>query len=227
MNKKLIRILIEMILTVIFTISVSYAWFVTNSVNEAEGIGAVSDQLNYSTVGLKRYIASFDSKNQKYSLGQNLDVASDPLPFSIMESYDKVIYEIETIPTKNQIRLDIANLIPSRNSMISKQNGKYYNYLSNVAKFTFLGIDEENLAPQEFYDSTYEKSLTFVEDAHTKTEEIKLLELNVVPNRKYKMYLLFDYNQDNINRIYALNLGSEGANASRIMFKEDIEWRLR
>ena len=63
--KKLIRIAIQLVLTVIFTVTSLYAWFSLNNKTSATGIIGNTDDVNYSSVSLERYVANYDTTTKK------------------------------------------------------------------------------------------------------------------------------------------------------------------
>ena len=108
----------------------------------------------------------------------------------------------------------------------------YHNYLSNVAKFYLLDTnDHQNF---EISDSS-SKSLTYSGDlpeGQTK-EQVNVITVTGLAedsNAEYQLvyvYMLFDYNAENINELFNYNKGLAGnEEKASIFFKEDLRFVL-
>jgi hypothetical protein len=115
----------------------------------------------------------------------------------------------------------------SVNGSIFKEttNGDFLNYLSNVADFYYLTTtDGNNFKIDNYSDGSSVKNLPYVSFGTSKLDEINVISGNTTIGQEVSIYLLFDYNKNNINRLWTDNVGT---NVDRIFFKEDLEFRVR
>jgi hypothetical protein len=145
--------------------------------------------------------------------------------------YNKVVYELTCEVNGDSFSIQLSNTIKERSSFITTsldKDGKtiYLNYLSNVAKFYYLQKIEYNgetyYTKANFKDGSEYKYISYGQGIQT----IDLInDYEVLPGSIVSIYLLFDYNTDNIQKIYSDNLGTSGGD-SDIFFREDLEFRM-
>ncbi len=244
-NYNLISSILSMLFTLFLLVSLVRAWYVKNAQAEATGVTAVTDSDKIWDIELRRCKA-VEGNNDTYTLGGDLSDPSVTIdPFDLVASYDKIIYQITFKTNLPQILLTMENTDLARSeSFISKQtegvetddtsDDKYihHNYLSNVAKFYLLNTnDHQNF---ELSNSAY-KSFTYSGNlpVGTNKETISIITVDGLAegsNAEYQqvyVYMLFDYNSDNINDLFNYNLGAAAsAYGTSIFFKEDIRFVL-
>lgn len=232
MNKKLISFTVLLITALLATITCVYAWFVTNTEANATGISIRTSDVAITGGNLSRYIAIYDEASNTYSYDEqngNIDSWSSntyPASFDNLNDYDKIIYKLGFKVNKDSYSISFTRNDSSVSSIISTSNNVSTNFLSNIASFSLLSQNSDStLSLVNFSDGTTEKSLSYVSDSIEKLDEI-ILEKNVsvTSGEVVTLYLLFDYNKTNINKLWSDNVG---INVSKIYFKEDIEFRVR
>jgi hypothetical protein len=232
MNKKLISFTVLLITALLATITCVYAWFVTNTEANATGISIRTSDVAITGGNLSRYIAIYDEASNTYSYDEqngNIDSWSSntyPASFDNLNDYDKIIYKLGFKVNKDSYSISFTRNDSSVSSIISTSNNVSTNFLSNIASFSLLSQNSDStLSLVNFSDGTSEKSLSYVSDSIEKLDEI-ILEKNVsvTSGEVVTLYLLFDYNKTNINKLWSDNVG---INVSKIYFKEDIEFRVR
>lgn len=232
MNKKLISFTVLLITALLATITCVYAWFVTNTEANATGISIRTSDVAITGGNLSRYIAIYDEASNTYSYDEqngNIDSWSSntyPASFDNLNDYDKIIYKLGFKVNKDSYSISFTRNDSSVSSIISTSNNVSTNFLSNIASFSLLSQNSDStLSLVNFSDGTSEKSLSYVSDSIEKLDEI-ILENNVsvTSGEVVTLYLLFDYNKTNINKLWSDNVG---INVSKIYFKEDIEFRVR
>ncbi len=232
MNKKLLKIISSLIMIFLSSITAVFAWFSLTTTSIADGISVSSSKNNVVGGFLQRYIASPTEYNGVYTLGQNLNNLKDISEIQYNElGYNKVVYELTCEVNGDSFSIQLSNTIKERSSFITTsvdKDGKtiYLNYLSNVAKFYYLQkIDyngETYYTTTNFKDGSEYKYISYGEGIQT----IDLInDYEVLPGSIVSIYLLFDYNTDNIQKIYSDNLGTSGGD-SDIFFREDLEFRM-
>ena len=233
MNKKLIKSIISLIFSAFMVITVSFAWYISNTSASTTGVSVVAKNSNVTDGYLNRYVAQETSTDGTYTLGDDIDSLTDITEIQYNElGYSKVIYELTATVNGSSFSISLANTDSSRTSAISESededgNTIYVNYLSNVAEFTYLTTSTID-GVTYFTESTFDdgESVKYISYGTSGIETIDILtDIEVEEGSVVTIYLLFDYNSDNITKIYSDNLGTTGGD-SNIYFKEDLEFRL-
>ncbi len=227
MFKRLISLIFSIVLAAISTILFTFAWFTQNRSANASGISVSSLTNNISGGSINRYLA-IENSDGTYSKGELLDqdnVVARPYDNNGIETYDKVIYELGCIVNKDSFSITLLNTddTVTRYFTDDKTHG-YVNYLSNVAEFSTLSSsDGINFS----LSSDSSVSLPYIDDSARHGDKLTSVtvykEENISKGKHVFVYLLFDYNKENINKLFSANLGSD---ANKIYFKEDLEFRI-
>jgi hypothetical protein len=232
MNRKLIKLIFSLSITLLATISFIYGWFISNSTCEASGISVRTADVAVTNGHLERYKALHNIDNDTYSFDlENGDIdkwGNDrPLPFDSLNDYDRIIYKLSFMCNKESYAVSLSRNDLSVKGSIFKEttNGDFLNYLSNVADFYYLTTtDGNNFKIDNYSDGSSVKNLPYVSFGTSKLDEINVISGNTTIGQEVSIYLLFDYNKNNINRLWTDNVGT---NVDRIFFKEDLEFRVR
>ncbi len=142
--------------------------------------------------------------------------------------YDYIIYEITFNTILDEVDVLIQNTDSTRTTAFNKTTVEgetiYYNWVSNVAVF-----NELETSGSSFVTDEVENTINYAGemDNNTKIDTDEITTLNTNGNytdTKYSYYLLFSYNEININKLSTVNLGTT---ADKILFKEDIQFILK
>lgn len=233
MFKSIIKYLPSLILTMLTAVCVSFAWYSLNDTVTAINITAISSSGKVISANLERYVAVETKENDTtyYTCGDSLsssDFDISQIQYSVLSSYKKVIYKITakldlSLAEGNTLSISLKNRYQSRDTTISEINKKYYNYLSNVAQFNYLENNngtfsvtkypgEEEIASKELEFGTSSSTINLIDNLSVNTEEVSI-------------YLLFDYNKENVSNLLALNLGNYGGD-DNLFFREDLFFML-
>ncbi|MCR5786842.1 MAG: hypothetical protein K6G28_04005 [Acholeplasmatales bacterium] len=225
MFKKLISLIISVFLTAISTILFTFAWFAQNKQAMGTGINAIANSSNITDGHIKRYLAVYDKKTNTYTKGDILDNDGISVaPYDTLNDYSKVIYEIGAEINKESYTITLNNNDSNVNRYftLDESTNQYVNYLSNVAVFYKLNTIDGGTTFTKTNESA--TSLSYVDErANVLTEEILYDNVSAIKGEQVVQYLLFDYNEDNINKLYSANLGTT---IDKIYFKEDLEFRI-
>ncbi len=218
----LIASLASLVLGVILLVCICLAWYVTNDFAKVEGVTGITSKGDFYDISLTRYVATeVEGQENTYTKGAALHTVDQTtiLPYDELSSYTKVIYEISFSTNLQQFTLNLKNTSRRTNSF-TKENSKYYNYLSNVAIFTKLKIDNSNFTIDASDTTKYFCDYSSFSD--DLIHQVSIYANQSVTETRITLYLLFDYNKDHINQLYSANLGVNDT----IYFKDDLTFVL-
>ncbi|MGM9969084.1 MAG: hypothetical protein ACI35S_01670, partial [Anaeroplasma sp.] len=219
MKYKVFSSIISLIITSLLLICIVNAWYVSNKEATANGITGVTAIGNIWDIKLNRYIA-VENNDNTYKKEAINDDGSNLLPYDILNDYSKLIYEISFKTTLNTINISVGNN-GYRNNNFIEINYKNYNYLSNVAIFKVL--KHENNIFSIVNNNEYYLPYSEEED---NTIHNTLIDTINTTDENVTIYLLFDYNTNNINRLFTDNIG-ESSLDTIVYFKDDLMFYLR
>ena len=206
-------------------------WYVNNNEASANGLKAQAKEAEVTGGTLKRYKAIIN-EDKTYSLGADVDLASTTLePYDQLNGHDQIIYELAVTLTSTNFKLTLANNDSNISNAIDisatkDSDGKSYgtNYLSNVATFQLLTTTDNGstFTTTNFYDNTDTKEIGYISDRSEKINKITLIDTTVDSNVQ-KVYLLFDYSVENIEKLISANIGKI---YDKVYFSEDLKFDL-
>lgn len=225
-NFRLFNSILTLTLTSACLFTSIFAWYAENKNAKASGIKAYAKEAEVTGGNLNRYkaILNTDSTGKviSYSLGDDIDQTSTTVdPYDQLASHDLIIYKLAVTLKTTHFKLTLANNDESISSTITLDGANGTNYLSNVATFKLLTTsDNKTFTTTTFYDSSETKEIGYIADRETKINKITLIDSDVSQVDQV-MYLLFDYNTDNIEKLNSANIGKI---YNTIYFKEDLKF---
>lgn len=228
---RLLNSILTLSLTSAALISSVMGWYVNNNEASANGLKAQAKEAEVTGGTLKRYKAIIN-EDKTYSLGADVDLASTTLePYDQLNGHDQIIYELAVTLTSTNFKLTLANNDSNISNAIDisatkDSDGKTYgtNYLSNVATFQLLTTTDNGstFTTTNFYDNTDTKEIGYISDRSEKINKITLIDTTVDSNVQ-KVYLLFDYSVENIEKLISANIGKI---YDKVYFSEDLKFDL-
>ena len=228
---RLLNSILTLSLTSAALISSVMGWYVNNNEASANGLKAQAKEAEVTGGTLKRY-KSIINEDKTYSLGADVDLASTTLePYDQLNGHDQIIYELAVTLTSTNFKLTLANNDSNISNAIDisatkDSDGKTYgtNYLSNVATFQLLTTTDNGstFTTTNFYDNTDTKEIGYISDRSEKINKITLIDTTVDSNVQ-KVYLLFDYSVENIEKLISANIGKI---YDKVYFSEDLKFDL-
>lgn len=225
MNKymlNLISSIVSLFMVFILLVFVSLAWYCQNTTASVSGISGVTAGADFTDISLTRYIANETTSNETtmYSTGDEVS-SSNVEPYDLVNAYSKIIYKISFKTSNDSYSLSMTNTMDRNNQLVvdTLNTSIYYNYLSNVAVFNVLsGSDSFSISDTncsfEYCDSSTSDSTRYTVSIVNESDSTDDL---------ISLYLLFDYNNENINKLFTANLGKNGT----VSFYEDIMFVLQ
>jgi len=232
-NFKLIKSIISLILLSVVFFTTTFAWFITNSNLDANGINGQTQYVDFSGGTINRYLAvrnyeyNDDSsiKEEKYTLGLDIDLNNIELEgYDLLyDNVDYVIYEISVSSSDTKTLKLKANNDNVNNTITYDSTSKtYQNYLSNVCDFYYLGTDSANLTVQKFSDNSEKKNFGYITDTDNRKNIIELFDVES-SSSSTTYYLLFKYNDSFIKQLYEDN---ENVTFDQVYFIDDLYFYL-
>lgn len=228
---RLLNSILTLSLTSAALISSVMGWYVNNNEASANGLKAQAKEAEVTGGTLKRYKAIIN-EDKTYSLGADVDLASTTLePYDQLNGHDQIIYELAVTLTSTNFKLTLANNDSNISNAIDisatkDSDNKTYgtNYLSNVATFQLLTTNDNGstFTTTNFYDNTDTKEIGYISDRSEKINKITLIDTTVDSNVQ-KVYLLFDYSVENIEKLISANIGKI---YDKVYFSEDLKFDL-
>lgn len=228
---RLLNSILTLSLTSAALISSVMGWYVNNNEASANGLKAQAKEAEVTGGTLKRYKAIIN-EDKTYSLGADVDLASTTLePYDQLNGHDQIIYELAVTLTSTNFKLTLANNDSNISNAIDisatkDSDGKTYgtNYLSNVATFQLLTTTDNGstFTTTNFYDNTDTKEIGYISDRSEKINKITLIDTTGDSNVQ-KVYLLFDYSVENIEKLISANIGKI---YDKVYFSEDLKFDL-
>lgn len=228
---RLLNSILTLSLTSAALISSVMGWYVNNNEASANGLKAQAKEAEVTGGTLKRYKAIIN-EDKTYSLGADVDLASTTLePYDQLNGHDQIIYELAVTLTSTNFKLTLANNDSNISNAIDisatkDSDNKTYgtNYLSNVATFQLLTTTDNGstFTTTNFYDNTDTKEIGYISDRSEKINKITLIDTTVDSNVQ-KVYLLFDYSVENIEKLISANIGKI---YDKVYFSEDLKFDL-
>lgn len=222
MNKYLLNLIssiVSLSMVIILLVFVSLAWYSQNTKASVSGVSGVTAGADFSDINLTRYIATETTVDsvKTYSIGDEV-TSSNVKSYDLIAEYSKIIYKISFNTTKTSYSLSMTNTLDRNYTLqVGSSTDIYYNYLSNVAIFNVLSESNSSLSVT---DNNY--SFNYSESSDTNRYTINILS-NMTASTSNTIYLLFDYNSENINKLFSANLGKNGT----VSFYEDIMFVLQ
>lgn len=228
---RLLNSILTLSLTSVALISSVMGWYVYNNEASANGLKVQAKEAEVTGGTLKRYKAIInkdsDGNVASYSLGVDVDLTSTTLdPYDQLNGHDQIIYELAVTLTSTNFKLTLANNDSNISNAILIKSGNTYgtNYLSNVATFQLLTTTDNGstFTTTKFYDNTDTKEIGYISDRSDKINKITLID-TTVDSTTQKVYLLFDYSVENIEKLISANIGKE---YDKVYFSEDLKFDL-
>ena len=233
---RLLNSILTLSLTSVALISSVMGWYVNNNEAKANGLKAQAKEAEVTGGTLRRYKAIINKDSEgnvtSYQLGDDVDLASTTLdPYDQLNGHDQIIYELAVTLTSTNFKLTLANNDSNISNAIDisdtkDSDNKTYgtNYLSNVATFQLLTTTDNGstFTTTNFYDNTDTKEIGYISDRKDKINKITLIDTTVDSNVQ-KVYLLFDYSVENIEKLISANIGKI---YDKVYFSEDLKFDL-
>ena len=233
---RLLNSILTLSLTSVALISSVMGWYVNNNEAKANGLKAQAKEAEVTGGTLRRYKAIINKDSEgnvtSYQLGDDVDLASTTLdPYDQLNGHDQIIYELAVTLTSTNFKLTLANNDSNISNAIDISDtkdsyNKTYgtNYLSNVATFQLLTTTDNGstFTTTNFYDNTDTKEIGYISDRKDKINKITLIDTTVDSNVQ-KVYLLFDYSVENIEKLISANIGKI---YDKVYFSEDLKFDL-